>query len=480
MTGEAPDAPTEAVSDDQRAGTVSHRLHSRLQHGWLWVLVHMRPPNQISQVLLYGLYAYVFAFITKWAAAWVLLVLLAPNWLLPGDAAVATIAEVLPALMVSIFVFILGAFFVVNQQATQIHSNRASLLLLYDSQVHHAVARPLIISVATLAMALVIPQDAGPAVAALALVLVVATAFTLVSAATLLPYLVTRVTAPRNFALFANEGADELLEAGAAELVVYRVGLLGEMLKRGVRSGDSLQLREALNGMDRFHQVYIDAAARTPAARLHQYENGGQVVGWLGEEMVSALVSAGQEAIGGDIANEDANKIAVVLARFGINSAQAGHLEEYNRAVDGLGELGTCTQQMKVPGLINAYAEPVYGLASQVAVALEHLGEEAAAKALVTWGLVVGYAAQHLGAVGHTQWDRSLLLWPDDTPFHEANDYVDTDDFQVHWANKLAAIRPVTDDQGKLLFPGGVDALHEYLANAEGQHQALVQQGLTP
>ncbi len=459
---------------------MSQRLHSRLQHGWLWALVHMRPPSQVSQVLLYSLYAYVFAFITKWAAAWAVLALLAPYWLLPGDAAVATIAEVLPALMVSIFVFILGAFFVVNQQATQIHSNRASLLLLYDSQVHHAVARPLILSVATLTMALVIPQDAGPGVAALALVLVVATAFTLVSAATLLPYLITRVTAPRNFALFATEHVVELLQGGATELVVYRAGLLGEMLKRGVRSGDSLQLREALNGFDSFHQIYLDAAARSPAARLHQYENGGQIVGWLGEEMVSALVSAGQEAIGGDIANEDANKIAVVLARFGSNSAQAGHLQEYNRAVDGLGELGTCTQQMKVPGLINVYAEPVYGLAVQVAVALEHLGDQAAARALATWGLLLGYAAQHLGAVGHTQWDRSLLLWPDGTPFRKANDYVDTDEFQVHWANKLAAIRPVTDDQDTILFPGDVDAVHQYLANAEGQHHVLVQQGLTP
>lgn len=109
----------------------------------------------------------------------------------------------------------------------------ASLLLLYDTQVHHAVARPLIISVATLALALVIPRDAGSAVAALALVLVLATAFTLVNAATLLPYLITRVTAPRNFALFATDGIDGLLEGGATGLVVYRVGLLGEMLKRG-------------------------------------------------------------------------------------------------------------------------------------------------------------------------------------------------------------------------------------------------------
>lgn len=424
--------------------------------------------------LIYSLYAYVFAFITKWAVVWAALAMLAPAWLLPSDSAVGTIAEVLPALMVSIFVFILGAFFVVNQQATHIHSNRASLLLLYDTQVHHAVARPLIISVATLALALVIPQDAGGAVAALALVLVLATGFTLVSAATLLPYLITRVTAPRNFALFATDGIDVLLEGGATGLVVYRVGLLGEMLKRGVRSGDSLQLREALGGLESFHQIYLDASAENPGARIHEYENAS-AVGWLGEEMVSALVSAGQEAIGGDVANEDANRISRTLAGFGVRSADAGHREEYERAVDGLGELGTCTQQMKVPGLINVYSEPVYGLAAQLAPATEHLGDEAAARALAVWALVIAYDVQHLGTYGHVYWDRSLRLWPDKTPWGEAHDYTETEVFHNHWANKLAAIRPVFEDeaQAKLVMPGGAEAVQLYLVKAREDFDQL-------
>jgi hypothetical protein len=454
--------------------SLSGRLQWPVQNAWLWVLVHLRPPAHITQVLMYTLYAYVFAFVTKWAVAWALLVLFAPDWLLPSDSAVGTIAEVLPALMVSIFVFILGAFFVVNQQATQIHSNRASLLLLYDSQVHHAVARPLIISVATLAMALVIPQDAGPAVAGLALVLVLATGFTLVGAATLLPYLITRVTAPRNFALYATEDAADLLSVGATGLVVYRVGLLGEMLKRGVRAGDSLQIREALGGMQRFHDLYLQAAAENPAARVHQYDQGA-AVGWLGEEMVGALVAAGQEAIGSDIANEDANRIARTLAGFAVRSAGAGHREEYERAVDGLGELGTCTQQVKVPGVINVYSEPVWGLAHQVGPALENLDPDAAAQALATWALVIAYDVQHLATPGHVYWERSLETWPPDTPWDEARDYIDSQRFQNRWANKLASIHPIFEDeeQTKLLLPGGPDAVHLCLLKAEHEFDQL-------
>lgn len=137
--------------------------------------------------------------------------------------------------------------------------------------------------------------------------------------------------------------------------------------------------------------------------------------------MVGALVSAGQEAIGADIANEDANRISRTLAGFGVRSAEAGHREEYKRAVDGLGELGTCTQQMKVPGLINVSSEPVYGLAAQVTPALEHLGADAAAQALAVWALVIAYDVQHLGTYGHVYWDRGLHLWPDDTPWDEAH-----------------------------------------------------------
>jgi hypothetical protein len=70
--------------------------------------------------------------------------------------------------------------------------------------------------------------------------------------------------------------------------------------------------------------------------------------------------------MGLDFANEDVNRIGSILSRFAIRAAEAHHAEEYERAVDGLGELGTCTQQMKVPGLINVYSEPVFGLASQV------------------------------------------------------------------------------------------------------------------
>jgi hypothetical protein len=464
-------------SEEESEGTRSQRLQWLVQAGWLRVFALFGRPARASQILIYALYAYIAAFVSKWAVAWAVIAFLGPAWLLPGNAAVGTIAEVLPALMVSIFVFILGAFFVVNQQATQIHSNRASLLLLHDPRLQQAVARPLIISIATLALALLTSDQAGPLVASLALVLVLATGFTLVSAATLLPYLISRVTAPRNFVLYTLEMAEIFLVGGETGLVVYRAGILGEMLKRGVRSGDSLQLREALGGMNEFHDIYVRATEANPDARIHEYESGGVGIGWLGEEMVGALVSAGQEAIGSDVASGDANRIAISLARFGIKSAETGQREEYDRAVDGLGELGTCTQQMKAPGLVNAFAEPVFGLASQVEPALNRLGSEAASRALAIWALVIGYAIQHLGAMGHTQWDRSLRLWSHDAPFEDAHRYVETEEFQNGWANKLGSLRPMLDEDGeKILIPPGAEAVHIHLARAEAEHRDLLEQ----
>jgi hypothetical protein len=448
-------------------GFVLRGLHSL----WTRVLLFIVRPSAMPVVLVLVMAAYVLAFISTGALGWLALVLFAPGWLLPNASAVSVTAQVLPALIVSIFVFILGSFFLVTQLATTIHSNRASLLLLYDPPVQKAVVRPLVISVATLFLALVSPgEDVQDSVAAFALVLMVATALTLWTAATLLPYLITRVTAPRNFVLFVLEPVEDLLTAGATGLVVYRVGLLGEMLKRGVRSGDSVQIRQALGGLDQLSTLYVSAASTNEAARVHQYDNDDEpATGWLGEELVPLVVSGGQEAIGLDIANEDGNRIASLLARFAIRSAEARHTEEYERAVDGLGELGTCTQQMKVPGLINVYSEVVFGLASQVQPALSNLGDEQAARALAVWALVIAYDVQHLGATGHVFWEQSVRMWPDDTPWSEARDRVKSEEFQNAWANKLAAIRPIFEDEAetKLLIPGGPEGVAAWLAVAE-------------
>lgn len=457
--------------------SVTAGVQQPLQQFWLWLLIKARTPKSLPEVLVYNLYAFVLGFITKWAAVWAVLALLAGE-MLPDQSAVQTIAEVLPALMVSVFVFILGAFFVVNQQATQIHSNRATLLLLYDTRVHQAVARPLVISIATLLLVLLIPARVGTELAALAAVLVLATGFTLIGAATLLPYLMTRVSAPRNFAMYATEGTAELLEVGGTGLVVYRVGLLGEMLRRGVRNGDSLQIREALQGLERFHHSYREAATVNPEARVHWSDDGeSSIVGWLGQEIVPFLVSAGQEGIGADTANEDVNGISKVLAGFAVRSALAGHREEYERAVDGLVELGTCTQQLRA-GVINVYSEPAWGLAEQVVPALENLDGIAAGRALARWALVIAYDVQHLGTPGHVFWERSLREWPAETPWRAAHEEIASQAFQNLWANKLAAIRPVFNPDSdeadpELLLPGGAEALHGCLDQAEAEHRAL-------
>lgn len=503
-TGNASDqAAASAAPAQENAANVSQRFHIWLQTRWFWILFRLQRPTSYPQVVLLFVYAYVLAFVAKWAAVWAVLAILAPDWLLPSDAAMTTIAQVLPALMVSVFVFILGSFFVVTQLATSIHSNRASLLLLRDSRVQQAVARPLVISLFTLVLVLLSPQNTDQVVAALALVLVVATAFTLLNAATLLPYLITAVTAPRNFALYVLEDVETILLAGSTGDVVYRVGALGEMLKRGVKSGDMLQLKQAVGGLEGFHAIYLEAVKQNPDARVHRYDEA-EVEGWLGEEMAGVLVSAAQEALNQDIDNQESNRMAHSLAGFGMRSAQAGHAEEFNHAADGLASMAVCTQQMKAPGLVNAYTEPVYGLACLVRDGTEHLGRAEGARALALWGLAIAYAIQHLGAnidgiPGHTHWEKSLRAFPDDSPWEEAHDYIQTEEFQGPWANQLGAIRAVfgpvdespqeedlelpedeevdgvtgAEDGPQVMFPGGALAVHQWLLIAKQQHSEL-------
>jgi hypothetical protein len=378
--------------------------------------------------------------------------------------------------MVSIFVFIFGSLFVVSQQAISIHTNRAALLLAFDSSIQRIVVRALIIAVATLGLALLIPDKGAPSsLASFATVLVAATAFALAGAAVLLPELITRTTAPGSFALFVVNGVAEYLSTRDTPLVVYRVGSLGEMLKRGLKSGDSLQVREALRGLDRLHDAYIEAADIDPRVRQHQYEQG-LAQGWLGGEMVPFLVSAGQESVGLDSPNEDSNAIAAATCRFGVKSAEAGHREEFLRAMEGLGQMATCSQQQKSSGLVLQYSETIYGLAALAGAAIKHLDEAASAQAIATWGLAVAYAMRHFGgylmAPEHPYWQKSLQEIGNAASFAEAHRFVESQEFIGKWANHVVSIPPEFDpskQQSKHGSQGGTGAIHEFLTAAEQQ-----------
>jgi hypothetical protein len=438
---------------------------------FLWEGVLPRARTAASQVNL-DLLVYALAFLSKWAIAWLLLTLWNPGWL-PGSAAINTAAEVLPAAMVSIFVFIFGSLFVVSQQAISIHSNRAALLLGFDAAVQRIVVRALMIAVATLCLALLIPDSGAPTpLASFTAVLVAATAIALAGAAALLPSLLTRTTAPASFALFVVDGVERLLLLGGTPFVVYRVGALGEMLKRGLRAGDSLQVREALRGMSLLQDAYIKASESDSSAREHEYEQG-LAVGWLGAETVPFLVSAGQESIALDAPNEDSNAIAAATCLFGVKSAEAGHREEFICAVEGIGQMATCSQQKKAPGMVLQFSETIYGLAALTGAANKHLDEAVAAQALATWALGIAYAMRHLGghfmAPEHPYWKKSLREIGRDAPFDEAHRFVDSPEFIEKWANHLVSLPPKFDpaeERPTPIGPGGAGAIHEFLTTA--------------
>lgn len=437
-------------------------------------------PGASAAVQFMDLLLYLGRYVLAWSIVWLLLWQLGPGWLLPSGAAVGTAAQVLPAIIVSVFVFVLGSLFVVTQLGTSIHTNRASLLLLFDPAAQRAVARPLVIAGFTLLLALVETEHQSDGVSALAVVLTVVTIATLLASARLLPSMISRVTAPRNFVLWMMEQVPRFLGIGDTDAVVWRVGALGEMLRRGVRNGDSLQLRQALGGLSAMTEVYTEAAAENGSIRIHQYSEGPPEVGWLGNEMVPSLVTAGQDGVGLDIADDDVNAIASALADFGSTSATHHHREEFLDAAHGLGGLGTCSQQARAPGLFNVLAESVFALAVLVAAANDELNEDVCATALADWALVVAYQMRHLTGwtMGprHTMWERSLERFGSDVPFAAAHDVASSPEFQRRWVNKLATIGPefAFDANGEPQptgRDGGLNAVHDTLDDAESEAQ---------
>jgi hypothetical protein len=122
---------------------------------------------------------------------------------------------------------VLGSLFVIAQQASAQHGNRAPLLLAFDPEVRALVAQPLLLAVGAVLIAGQVPESdiaTDAWVASLATTLALATAWTLATAGFRLYALLLKATAPGNYALQALDGVEANLLRGRTDQVVIASG----------------------------------------------------------------------------------------------------------------------------------------------------------------------------------------------------------------------------------------------------------------
>lgn len=385
-----------------------------------------------------GVYFYVVTYIVTWGAAWVVLYLIAPTVLVSTSDGLQTMLQVIPAVIVSVFVLVLGSLFVIAQQATTAHGTRAPLALTFSYSVRGLVIRPLLIAIAALALSGQVPlaaNDPTPAVCAAVTILALATAQILVSSATLLPALLQQYTAPMNFVGIVVEDVEAHLRNAWTGLVVFRVGLLGEMLRASIRRGDSVGAGAALLGLRRFHDAYTRASRENPAARVHVYDDGSSVTGWLGDPLRDALVDAAQDALVHSAPEEDLDAIIETLGSLASNAIAAHQSEETHELITGVVQIGTASHQLTAD-THNYVPRPAQVLAVLEALAEQEALDQLAEDALVSWAMVVTYPTTQFDRE-HPFTDSSVSRFGISPPFDAAIARVGSPEFSERWSSKL-------------------------------------------
>jgi hypothetical protein len=373
-----------------------------------------------------------------WTLVAVAIWALAPTVLVESRAGLQTAVQVLPATVVAILVLTLGSLFVIAQTTTATWGTRAPIMLISDNEVARMTGRPLVLASASLLLSGQVPDSGEPAHLVLAAVaaLMLATVRLFASVATLAAALVQRYTLPRAFPQYLVEDIDRELEGGELDFLVSRAPMLGEMARMSLRRGDSIALDHTLEAT-RLYQVKIaEASEETPALRRYRTVEGAVRDGWLAEDLTTAMVRVGEEALTGSAPASDLQRIAVTLGTLASNFVRTGDQGGARRSLDGLIELGTSAHQVGQVGAINYYDEPAFQLAFVEGVAEASDLPDVAAHALAGWALCSAYPVFHFQAPAHPLMAASITALGPDPPWQGARSLVESQAWQRAWANK--------------------------------------------
>jgi hypothetical protein len=398
--------------------------------------------TRTSRVLLARMLGPAVVYVVFWASVWLVQMAWEPTWLVGSRTGLQTLLQALPATVVALFALIIASVFVLAQQAVGSYGSRAVLILLYDPRTSSLVFRSFTLAIAALLLAGQVPDEGTPPEALTAGVATVtlATAFLLFRAGVVLAGLLGIYTAPRNFAREVVSNVEADLQAGVPGLVVYKVPALGEMIRAGLRRGESIVVSVALEALVDVQEAYLRAVA---AGQPRQFASDGQVrETWLAEDLALTLSRAGEESLRLGAAEDDVNAVAITLETVSANAIDAGLSDEAKILMEALARLGVTVHQV-TPQVTNLMDKPAPALARLEARA-EGIGSaELSSVAIALWATGVAYIENHFEEP-HPQFARSIDEFGDAPPWQGAIDLVSSDDFYRRWETKLRyGIEPV-------------------------------------
>ncbi|MDQ3934821.1 MAG: hypothetical protein M3340_09355 [Actinomycetota bacterium] len=207
-------------------------------------------PITLAQLVISG--------VLVWALQW----WLAPDWLVSTRAGLTTTLQVVPAVIVAIYVFLLGSAFVIAEQATSTYSSRAIPLVLLGSDLRHQLMRALLLAVAAVLLSGQVPDSGAPpdAVTAAVATIAIATATLLPLSAVVLAVLFAVHTHPRAFVeRVLVRDIERDLQLGLRRLTSFRIDVLGDMLRSALERRDRTSVVAACDGLLQAQRTYLEA-----------------------------------------------------------------------------------------------------------------------------------------------------------------------------------------------------------------------------
>lgn len=380
------------------------------------------------------------------AVIWLVIWLAVPGLLGTSAAGMGTLAQAIPATIVALFVFTLGALVGIAQLSINAYGQRAALMLVEDYAVAVTVIRPLILAVASLVLAGQIPDTGFPSEAVTAgfATLALLTVGVIVQSVALLGGTLLRYTAPLAFSNLVVDDVEDHLAIGFVQLVRWKVPMFDEMAKLAIRRGDSAAVAAALQGMRNMAHAYAEASSVSPRSRGMPFEADDPpfaMYGWLGEDLRESLFRIGEDTLRQGAASEDSDHTVESIEEAARVFILHGLLPEAKRLIEGLIGLGCTTHQVGA-GYINQMVRPAPCLIRLMNLCTQCGAAHLAAYSLAGWALVVSYADEHFGGPDqplgrHPNWHPGIRNMGTTPPWDEAGALLDTAAWREKWSNQM-------------------------------------------
>jgi hypothetical protein len=402
---------------------------------WPWRR-HLKAENTILLALYFTSVRWLAAWGVVWAVQWWLI----PTWLVGSRTGLQTAFQVIPAVIVAVFVLVLGSVLVIAQQMVSAYGNRAPLLLPQDLEIGQLVARPLLVTIAALLLAGQVPDADEPAEAltAAAATLALMAVSIIRTAAPALPALFFGYSAPINFSNKVLEGVEDYMRDGATDMVKYRVAIFEDMLRAGIRRGDSKAIGGAVTGLRGFLDAYMAASNDNPDARTFVYENDGhEEKGWFGSDLADTLRNGAEDSMSNVTSENDMDLVGRALGEFAVVFVKAGYDEEAKYMIDALLQTGVSVHQIVPSGAINLFIKSTDGLVRAERTAEEVGNGDLAARALVAWAVVTAYQYIHFELEHPPRFEVDVAGMGPRPPWYPAGALITEREFINRWHNKL-------------------------------------------